>query len=395
MKFKVLSHPEDQIGTRLEALLDEAANGAFQKVTFVSAFAKRAALKRLSKAMLDAKNGGVGLTAIVGIDHGGTTKEGLQDVFAQCDHTYVVHSTRFDVTFHPKAYIFEGSGRAILLLGSSNLTCGGLYTNMEANIEAEFVLPAEKAEFESATSWLSKLKDQSSENVALVEAAQLTEIEKHLPSEVAISMTSSKGTATIKNAHGAAIFGAGQFPKAPTIASAPTAGAPQNATNQTPSAPKTASTNTPALPSQGGWKKLSGSDVAATSSPGSMIIPKALVPLFPPFDSTQSMPSGGTQADVTFSARYIDGSTSKIGDRRLIRYSPAPNHPRPNTESRLAFHDHVINPLGLNKGDILLFEPLANDPHGAFMNITRLVPSDPRYTKLPGNHKASAHGLLP
>lgn len=395
MKFKVLYQPDKQIGPRLEALLNEASKGKFQRVTLVSAFAKRAGLRRLSKAMIDAKAKGVELTGIVGIDHGGTTKEGLQDVFAQCDKTYVVHSTRLDVTFHPKAYIFEGTDRAILLLGSSNLTCGGLYTNIEANIEAEFTLPTEKEAYEDATSWLSKLKDETSDNVVLVGTTELAEIEKRLPSETAIPMAGAKGTATIKNAQGAAIFGAGNFPKAPAISSASTSGGSQNATPQTPAPSQSTTTTTQFLPSQGGWKKLSGSDVAPNSSPGSMIIPKALVPLFPPFNPPQSMPSGGTQAEVTFSARYIDGSISKIGDRRLIRYSPAPNHPRPNTESRLAFHDNAINPMGLNKGDILLFEPLVNDPQGAFMNITRVVPTDPRYAKLPGSHKTSAHGLLP
>ena len=51
-----------------------------------------------------------------------------------CTDVFVVHSTRLDVTFHPKVYFFEGSQHANALVVSSNLTSGGLYTNLEAGI---------------------------------------------------------------------------------------------------------------------------------------------------------------------------------------------------------------------------------------------------------------------
>lgn len=37
-------------------------------------------------------------------------------------------------TFHPKMYVFSGDGRALVIIGSSNWTKGGLSENVEANV---------------------------------------------------------------------------------------------------------------------------------------------------------------------------------------------------------------------------------------------------------------------
>lgn len=386
MLFRVLNQPkQESAGDRIKVLLRDAHKGQFSRVTLVAAFAKRAGIGRISSELKKTKAKGISLTGIVGIDHGGTTKEGLRDVYGLCDQTYVVHSTRKDVTFHSKAYVFEGAARTVLLVGSSNLTCGGLFTNIELCTETEFSLPAENAQCQAALTWLRQLTDASLQHVALLNKQEMLAVEKMLSPEV-VSIGTSKPTSRLKNSKGGSLFGPGTFPAAPPLAS--TAKAKSGAT------PKGQTVPPGQLPSQGAWKKLSSFDVNPKSAPGSMIIPKALVPVFPTLGPRQLMASGGYQSEVTFKGRYIDGTKRKIDDRRLIRYEPAPGHPRPNIESRLAFHDHSINPMGLNKGDILLFEPLAGDPQ-AVMNIYRIRPSDPRYQKLPGSQKTSAHGLLP
>src|SRR4029079_1081 len=49
------------------------------------------------------------------------------------------------ITFHPKAYIFTGTTKARLYLGSNNLTVGGTETNFEAAVLVEAALPADNA----------------------------------------------------------------------------------------------------------------------------------------------------------------------------------------------------------------------------------------------------------
>ena len=67
---------------------------------------------------------------------------GLKLAIRLADQPFVFHD-RTARTFHPKLYLAEGPDKAILLAGSSNLTAGGLFSNYEASLEAEFELPEE------------------------------------------------------------------------------------------------------------------------------------------------------------------------------------------------------------------------------------------------------------
>jgi HKD family nuclease len=50
------------------------------------------------------------------------------------------------VTYHPKLYLFESEGLVKSIVGSSNLTKGGLSENIEINVFLEFERETEKAE---------------------------------------------------------------------------------------------------------------------------------------------------------------------------------------------------------------------------------------------------------
>jgi hypothetical protein len=77
---------------------------------------------------------------VLGVDAGGATRPGLLLVRRLAREAFVFYD-RSGRTFHPKVYFAEGADRAALLVGSSNATAGGLFTNYEASLEVAFVLP--------------------------------------------------------------------------------------------------------------------------------------------------------------------------------------------------------------------------------------------------------------
>ena len=71
----------------------------------------------------------------VGIDLGGTSVEGLEDLLAATPNgeVWVYHNAN-NSTFHPKIYLFRSQTEGELLVGSGNLTTGGLFKNYEGSL---------------------------------------------------------------------------------------------------------------------------------------------------------------------------------------------------------------------------------------------------------------------
>jgi hypothetical protein len=77
----------------------------------------------------------------VGIDFYGTSREGLTDLLeASPGGEIFVYRNNGPYTFHPKVYVFKSDVRADVLVGSGNLTRGGLFTNYEASLAASLDL---------------------------------------------------------------------------------------------------------------------------------------------------------------------------------------------------------------------------------------------------------------
>ena len=96
------------------------------------AFVKRSGTRHVSTE-LEAFAQRASVQLIVGIDHSGTSYEGLSDLLAavSSDDQVVVFHNRLPFTFHPKIYLFKSSTAADVIVGSGNLTEGGLFTNYE------------------------------------------------------------------------------------------------------------------------------------------------------------------------------------------------------------------------------------------------------------------------
>ena len=129
--MKLITQPfNGQIGNEIIRLLESPD---FQSLTFVVAFAKNSGVLRLKDPFECFRKRGGKVNAYVGIDLKGSSYEALTTLLLMTDSLSVVH---FDggQTFHPKIYQFNGKDRETLIIGSSNLTEGGLWTNCESSI---------------------------------------------------------------------------------------------------------------------------------------------------------------------------------------------------------------------------------------------------------------------
>ena len=109
------------------------------------AFVKRSGVKHVASPLANfARSHQV--EVIVGIDHNGTSYEGLRDLLAavQPNGRLIVFHNRLVHTFHPKVYVFKSQNAAEVIAGSGNLTEGGLVTNYEASIRLSLDLAKEK-----------------------------------------------------------------------------------------------------------------------------------------------------------------------------------------------------------------------------------------------------------
>ena len=77
------------------------------------------------------------LDVVVGMANGGTSAEALAHLRALSRRVFVYHKHHRQ-TFHPKVYLLDDGqsppSDALLIVGSSNLTGGGLYQNIEGNL---------------------------------------------------------------------------------------------------------------------------------------------------------------------------------------------------------------------------------------------------------------------
>ncbi|WP_220038099.1 phospholipase D family protein [Curtobacterium sp. MCBD17_032] len=125
--------PTDTALAVLQRWLSERPAG---EVTMVSAWGKASALSLLEESIASFKADGGRLELFLGLSQGGATEQGLEMALDLANKTYVI----FDPsgrTFHPKLYLHRDARSFSALIGSQNLTAGGLQTNYEAGLLIE------------------------------------------------------------------------------------------------------------------------------------------------------------------------------------------------------------------------------------------------------------------
>lgn len=99
------------------------------------AFVKRSGVQYIADRLRTFASRGV-VKLLVGVDLGGTSQEGLVDLL-ECagsrGEIWVCHNEN-PSTFHPKVYVVRNDTEAVVVVGSGNLTEGGLFTNCEASM---------------------------------------------------------------------------------------------------------------------------------------------------------------------------------------------------------------------------------------------------------------------
>ncbi|HTB52904.1 MAG TPA: phospholipase D family protein [Ferruginibacter sp.] len=109
----------------------------FHSFTGISAFASEAGIFGLSRHIQTAKTVFKNLSLITGIDQEGTSKEALKEILNLNINSHIFYQNEAPI-FHPKIYLFEGDKEIKLIVGSSNLTRRGLFTNVESSLLIEF-----------------------------------------------------------------------------------------------------------------------------------------------------------------------------------------------------------------------------------------------------------------
>lgn len=131
---RLLSQPHgDSLGDLLNRRLREPQWTTFRSAV---AFVKRSGVIHIADGLRAfARHGRVRMT--VGVSMGGTSIEGLEsllDCIGGRGEVWVFHNEN-GPTFHPKMYVFSNERNSEVIIGSGNLTQGGLFANYESSIE--------------------------------------------------------------------------------------------------------------------------------------------------------------------------------------------------------------------------------------------------------------------
>jgi len=352
MRVRFLSQPfpgGQQAGVVLQTLLE---SGEYKLATFLVAWAKASGLRRLQTSLGAFRAAGGTCTAIIGIDESGATKEGLELALGLFDETHIFHDPG-SRTFHPKVFLFESEREACIVVGSSNLTRGGLYSNYEVSLRVDLDLgsPEDAAILGDVKGYIDRCRSAGEASLRLTAeliAAILADERLRIGSEA--TGRGAGGVADGGEEHsslfGAALTGLLQPPPLATPARAP---GPR--VEAAPAPPP------PAAVAPGFWKMLSDFDVSTSSAPGQMIIPIRFLPFFGALqvEHDRVAEGGSRQSHKTFAATFRDGAyTRDLPEVRVILYEPASDHPRSNKELRLTLHDRE-SLLRLSEDDVLVF----------------------------------------
>ena len=127
---------------RLGDFLKDNLAGRWTHFRAAVAFVKRSGVRHVAPALTAFVRTGHA-EIIAGIDHRGTSGEGLRDLLHAVSPRgrIIVFHNRLPFTFHPKAYLFKSPAAAEVLVGSGNLTGRASTRSISASAASRCVIP--------------------------------------------------------------------------------------------------------------------------------------------------------------------------------------------------------------------------------------------------------------
>lgn len=142
-----------QLGNRLIEALD---SNDYNTLNIIVAFAKNSGVLRLKDSFEKFRDKGGKVNIYVGVDLSGTSFEALTSLLIHADSLNIIHAEKSQ-TFHTKIYHLSGNEKELLIVGSHNLTGGGLWTNIESSVIYETKI-SNMEKNKSVDGYIEKLK---------------------------------------------------------------------------------------------------------------------------------------------------------------------------------------------------------------------------------------------
>lgn len=174
MELTLLTH-ENTAGEEIAKTLK---SGKYSDFKVAVAYSRNSGISRIYNELLDFANNGGKTSVIAGIDQSNTSYQALVNLktFAK-ENLFVHHDKNFDITFHPKVYLFGNREIEKVIVGSSNFTAGGFFLNYEANIGVTLDSSKNAKDFQKQVSdyWDNLLKDENTKKCELTLLERLLE----------------------------------------------------------------------------------------------------------------------------------------------------------------------------------------------------------------------------
>lgn len=143
MAFQLLSQPFRDGPSALSFLEAGLGDEDVSSFLVISAWVRRSGLELLAPAVDALRQRSGTARLIFGVDLGGTTRQGVELAKRTFDTVHVFHDPAGG-TFHPKLYLATtADNRGYALVGSNNLTGGGLWHNYESAVLATLTTDAD------------------------------------------------------------------------------------------------------------------------------------------------------------------------------------------------------------------------------------------------------------
>ena len=354
-----------------DAIVECLTAHGVRRFDFSVAFVTKAGVSRLASAIRQLVSSGGQASGIVGVDQHSTTREGLQVLLDLGVEVDVLHSPN-DIIYHPKLYIVRTHQSATAFAGSSNMTVGGLFRNIEGDVrmDLDLRLPDDTAMLAAFDSAFQQMRVRTG-SCRRLDGNLLEQLSDGglLPDELTVTRA-LRDTRITRGTPGPDDFVPLRVPPAPPSTIPLVAPTPAPGMAEAPPAVVQAAPGTLLLMVMSRFDASHQRGVPGTPE---VSLPQQSVLFFPP------LAHGHRYPEVFFNVRVATGQ-GHFTERVRVWHRPAGR--RGHTDYRLRSRA-VVDELTPGGGDILCLERL---PQGqdALYEATIISGDDPQYPALLG-----------